>query len=61
MDDDGKDRLWDAGDVARYLGVDKDTVYRWAKQERLPRIKVGRLTRFDPDSVRQWAADREAA
>lgn len=56
-----KEDLWDAADVAEFLKVDKETVYRWVKARDLPHIKLGRLTRFVPESVRTWATEQEAA
>lgn len=60
-----EDGLWDAGEVAGFLKVDKDSVYRWVAQGRLPFVKVGRLTRFRPDDIRSVAVnglpDKEGA
>jgi excisionase family DNA binding protein len=47
--------LWDAGEVAAFLKVDQDSVYRWVSQGRIPHVKVGRLTRFKPDAIREVA------
>lgn len=56
MTPDGKNEaLWDAGEVAAFLKVDKDSVYRWVAQGRLPAIKVGKLTRFRPEAIRDIA------
>ena len=33
-------------DVARHLGVVKDTVYRWRERKGLPAHKIGRLWKF---------------
>ncbi len=30
-------------EVARHLGVSKDTIYRWAEAQRIPARKVGRF------------------
>lgn len=52
----GKDEsLWDAGEVAAFLKVDKDSVYRWVSQGRLSAVKVGKLTRFRPSDIRDIA------
>jgi excisionase family DNA binding protein len=47
--------LWDAQDVADFLKIEKETVYRWVQDGRLPCVKVGRLTRFRPADVREVA------
>lgn len=59
MADEGKDSggLWDAEQVAAFLKIKTETVYLWASQGRLPKVKVGRLTRFNPDAIRALAAD----
>lgn len=49
------DGLWDAQGVADFLKVEKETVYRWVQQNRLPYVKVGRLTRFRPAEIRDVA------
>lgn len=56
MTDESKpEGMWDAEEVAAFLKVDKDSVYRWVAQGRLPSVKVGRLTRFRPEDVRSVA------
>ena len=59
MADESKDAggLWDAEQVAAFLKIKTDTVYLWVKQGRLPKVKVGRLLRFNPDAIRALAAD----
>ena len=41
-------------DVARHLGVVKDTVYRWREPKGLPAHKSGRLCKFQLSEVDQW-------
>ncbi len=41
-------------DVARHLGVAKDTVYRWIERRSLPAHKVGRLWKFKLTEVDEW-------
>ena len=33
-------------DVARHLGVSKDTIYRWAEARKMPAHRVGRFCKF---------------
>ena len=35
-----------ASEVARHLGVVKDTVYHWRERKGLPAHKIGRLWKF---------------
>jgi excisionase family DNA binding protein len=51
--------LLDAGEVAAYLGVKKSWVYAEARAGRIPHVRLGRYTRFQPDSIEAWAAERE--
>ena len=41
-------------EVARHLGVAKDTVYRWIEQKRLPAQRIGRLWKFKLSDVDTW-------
>lgn len=41
-------------DVARHLGVVKDTVYRWREHKGLPAHKIGRLWKFQLSEVDEW-------
>ncbi len=41
-------------DVARHLGVSRDTVYRWIETRGMPAHKVGRLWKFKLDEVDEW-------
>lgn len=48
-------------DVARHLGVAKDTVYRWIERKSLPAHKVGRLWKFKLKEVDDWVRAGGAA
>jgi excisionase family DNA binding protein len=41
-------------DVAKHLGVNKDSVYRWIDKMGLPAHRVGRLFRFKLSEVDEW-------
>ncbi|MGA3124001.1 MAG: helix-turn-helix domain-containing protein [Polyangiaceae bacterium] len=41
-------------DVAKHLGVAKDSVYRWIEHRRLPAHKIGRLWKFKLTEVDAW-------
>lgn len=41
-------------DVARHLGVVRDTIYRWIETKNLPAHKVGRLWKFKLEEVDEW-------
>ena len=46
-------------DVAKRFGVNTTTVYRLAKQGKLPAFKVGSQWRFSEARLNEWVADRE--
>ncbi len=41
-------------DVARWLGISKQTVYQWVCQRRIPYFKVGKLVRFNQIELERW-------
>jgi excisionase family DNA binding protein len=41
-------------DVAKHLGVAKDSVYRWIETRNLPAHKIGRLWKFRLSEVDEW-------
>ena len=55
-------RLLDADDVAAYIGMTADWVYREVRAGRLPHIRLGRYVRFRRESIDAWleASERGA-
>jgi excisionase family DNA binding protein len=45
-------------DVARHLGVARDSVYRWIDHKGLPAHKIGRLWKFKLSDVDKWVRTR---
>ena len=43
-----------AEEIARHLGVAKDTIYRWRELKGLPAHKIGRLWKFQISEVDEW-------
>lgn len=55
MDMSSQPEKWiNLADVADYLGVSKDTIRNWIKNDALPAHKVGRLWKFKISEVDQW-------
>lgn len=48
-------------DVAKHLGVNKDSVYRWIEKMGLPAHRLGRLFRFKLSEVDKWVKSGGAA
>lgn len=53
------DPLLDAEQAAAYLGLQPDTVRLWARQRRLPAIKLGKLWKFRESALRAWIEQQE--
>jgi len=47
-------------DVARHLGVTKDSIYRWIEERALPAHRLGRLWKFKLSEVDEWVRARGA-
>lgn len=59
-----EDRWYSVEEIADYLGVKRDTLYKWINRRQMPAHKVGRLWKFRKEEVDQWikagsAADKE--
>jgi len=47
-------------DIAKHLGIKKETVYAWVAKKGMPSHKVGRLRKFRIDEVDEWITTGEA-
>ncbi len=47
----GEKRLISVEDAARYLGVQKSTIYSWASRRKIPSVKMGRRLLFDQEDL----------
>jgi len=54
-------RLLEADEMAEYLGMRTDWVYREVRAGRLPHIRLGRAVRFRRESIDAWREARERA
>ncbi|HVZ17419.1 MAG TPA: helix-turn-helix domain-containing protein [Terriglobales bacterium] len=48
------ERWLSVDELAGYLGVKRDTVYKWITRRNLPAHKAGRLWKFRRDEVDAW-------
>jgi excisionase family DNA binding protein len=48
-------------ELAKHLGVAKDSVYRWIEGKGLPAHRIGRLWKFKLSEVDQWVLTGGAA
>ena len=49
-----EDRWLSVDELAGYLGVKRDTVYKWIDRKHMTAHKVGRLWKFRKEEVDQW-------
>lgn len=49
-----EDRWLSVEEIAEYLGIKRDTVYKWINRKNMPAHKVGRLWKFRKDEVDEW-------
>ena len=56
-----EDRWLSVEEIAAYLGVQRDTVYKWLTRRKLPAHKVGRLWKFKRAEVDAWVRGGSAS
>lgn len=49
-----KDRWLSVDEIAVYLGVKRDTIYKWIGEKGMPSHKIGRLWKFKKNDVDDW-------
>jgi excisionase family DNA binding protein len=47
-------------EVAKHLGVAKDSIYRWIESRGLPAHRIGRLWKFKLSEVDEWVRTKGA-
>ena len=53
-----EDRWLSVDEIAAYLGVKRDTVYKWIVRTSMPAHKVGRLWKFRKSEVDAWVCSK---
>ena len=56
-----EDRWLSISEIAHYLGVSNDTIYKWIDKKSLPAHKIGRLWKFKKEEVDEWVRSGQAA
>lgn len=49
-----KNRLLDVEDLAKYLKLQKQTIYNWLNQRKISGMKIGGVWRFDQQEIDKW-------
>ena len=50
-----EDRWLSVDQIAAYLGIKRDTVYRWIVRRRMPAHRLGRFWKFRREEIDEWA------
>jgi len=48
------DRWLSVDEIAGYLGIKRDTVYKWIDEKAMPSHRVGRYWKFRKDEIDMW-------
>ena len=49
-----KQRLINIQEASEYLRIPVNTLYAWAKEGKIPSVKLGGLVRFDLQKINKW-------
>jgi excisionase family DNA binding protein len=49
-----EDRWLSVDEIAAYLGIKRDTVYKWIAEKQMPAHRLGRLWKFRKEDVDEW-------
>jgi len=48
------DRYLSVAEICTYLGIKRDTVYKWISEKKLPAHRVGKLWKFKVSEIDEW-------
>lgn len=54
------DRWLSVDDIAAYLGIKRETLYKWLAEKDMPAHKVGRLWKFRKKEIDHWVKSGKA-
>ncbi len=49
-----EDRWLSVEEMCGYLGVKRDSIYKWIREKGMPAHKIGRFWKFKKDQVDEW-------
>lgn len=49
-----ENRWLSVDEIAAYLGIKRDTVYKWISEKQMPAHRMGRLWKFRREEVDEW-------
>lgn len=56
-----EERWLSVEEICDYLGVKRDTVYKWINEKSMPAHRMGRLWKFQKFEVDKWVKEGGAA
>jgi len=56
-----EDRWLSVDEIAAYLGIKRDTVYKWITEKRMPAHRMGRPWKFKIYEIDDWVKAGDAA
>lgn len=54
MENQLSDRWLSVQEIAQYLGISKETIYRWVEVKKIPAYKIGKQWKFKAAEVDEW-------
>ena len=54
------DRWLSVLEIAQYLGISKETIYRWVESHKIPAHKIGKQWKFKIIEVDEWVTSGRA-
>ena len=55
-----EERWLSVAEIAAYLGIKRDTLYKWLERKTIPAYKVGKLWKFRKDEIDKWVQSGQA-
>ncbi|GAB6143184.1 helix-turn-helix domain-containing protein [Desulfocicer niacini] len=49
-----EDRWLSVEEICLYLGVKRDSIYKWIREKGMPAHKIGRFWKFKKNQVDEW-------
>jgi excisionase family DNA binding protein len=60
MESVSEERWLSLEEIAAYLGIKRDTVYKWIDRKNMPAHKVGSLWKFKRVEIDEWVRSSDA-
>ena len=49
-----EDRWLSVDEICEYLGMSRDTIYKWIEEKGLPAYRLGRQWKFKAEEIDEW-------